>query len=332
MKQAVGGKALDLSGVYGYIQPEMEEVEKRLREELSSGYAVINELVDHMSKFQGKRLRPGLVLFCAKASGEVRDLHYRLAVVAEMIHNATLVHDDVLDEAKLRRRVQSLNHRWGNEMSVLFGDYLFARAFTVCASIEDRRVTQVLAETSQEICLGELLQTYSRYDFGIREADYFHVIQLKTASLFGSCCRLGALCGGSDEATARALAEYGLNIGIAFQVMDDYLDIVGDENEMGKSLGTDLLKGKVTLPIILMLEAMDDAKRREAIEFISSDGLPEKRKDIVAMLNDYNVLDLSVERAARYVERAKIQLRVLKDSIYKDSMEALAEFVVQRTH
>lgn len=332
MEQAVGGKALDLTQVYARIQPEMDQVEKRLREELSSGYAVINELVDHMSKFQGKRLRPGLVLFCAKACGEARDLHYRLAVVAEMIHNATLVHDDVLDEAKMRRRVQSLNFRWGNEMSVLFGDYLFARAFTVCASIEDPRVTQVLAETSQEICMGELLQTYNRFNFTIREEDYFHVIKLKTASLFGSCCRLGALCAGADEATARSLAEYGIDLGIAFQVMDDYLDIVGNENEMGKSLGTDLLKGKVTLPIILMLEAMDETKRREAIEFISSDGLHEKRKDIVAMLQAYNVLDLSLERATRYVESAKNHLRVLRGSAFKEAMESLADFVVQRSH
>lgn len=334
MKQAVQGKTgLDLGRIYAPIQPEMDLIEKRIREDLASGHGIINELVDHISQFQGKRLRPGLVLFSARGcGGAVKDVHVRLAVVAELIHNATLVHDDVLDEAKMRRKVQSMNFRWGNEMSVLFGDYLFARAFTVCATIDDPHCLPILAQTSQDICLGELMQTYNRYNFGIREEDYFRVIERKTASLFGSCCKLGALCAGADADTAESLAQYGLNIGIAFQIMDDYLDIVGDEAAMGKSLGTDLLKGKVTLPVILMLGSMNDAKRREAIEFISSDGLPEKRKDIIALLNDYQVLDLSIERATRYVERAKENLRGLKDSVYRESMEGLAEFVVARSH
>ncbi len=333
MTQAVDrSKGMNLSQVYSPIQSEMEQVEKRIREYLTSGHGIINELVDHISQFQGKRLRPGLVLFTAKACGEVKELHYRLAVVAELIHNATLVHDDVLDEAKMRRKVQSLNFRWGNEMSVLFGDYLFARAFTVCASIEDRRVVEVLAQTSEDICLGELLQTYNRYNFGIGEDDYFRVIERKTASLFGSCCKLGGLCAGADPATADSLYQYGLNLGVAFQVMDDYLDIVGDEATMGKSLGTDLLKGKITLPVILMLGSMNEAQRRQAIDFISSDGLQEKRSDIVRLLNEHNVLDLSLERASRFVERAKGHLSVLPDSTYKESMEALADFVVARSH
>jgi len=230
----------------------------------------------------------------------------------------------------MRRKVQSLNFRWGNEMSVLFGDFLFAKAFTVCASIGDPDALQVLAETSQDICLGEMLQTYYRYNFGIREDEYYRVIERKTASLFGSCCKLGALCAGSDERTARALAEYGVNVGIAFQVMDDYLDIVGDESSVGKSLGTDLLKGKVTLPIILMLGAMPEPQRREAIDFISSDGLPDRRKEIVDLLNTYRVLELSLERAGRFVDRAKEQIAFLPDSPYKDSLLGLADFVVHR--
>lgn len=334
MKQVVQGKlGMDLSRVYAPVQPEMDRVEKRIREELASNYGIINELVDHVSQFQGKRLRPGLVLFSARAvGGEIKDIHYRLAVVAEMIHNATLVHDDVLDEATMRRKVQSLNFRWGNEMSVLFGDYLFARAFTVCSAIGDPQALQVLSQTSEDICLGELLQTYNRFNFGITEDEYFRVIELKTASLFGSCCRLGALCGGSDATTAKALSEFGTSIGIAFQIMDDFLDIVGDESAMGKSLGTDLLKGKVTLPVILMLGVMSETRRREAIEFMQSDGLPDKRPEIVAMLSEFQVLDLAVERATRFVERAKDRLKGLPQSVYRDSMESLADFVVSRSH
>lgn len=246
------------------LAAELAEVESRFGAELTSDLPCVNSLVAHVERYRGKMLRPTLVLVAGMASASdsetVTDAHTVVATVVEMVHMATLVHDDILDEALVRRGGGTINHLKGNEAAVMLGDYLISHAYHLCSSLNSTDISRVIAGTTNTVCEGELLQLANRGNRELDESTYFEIIRLKTGSLCGSCCRLGAMLSNAPERTAGCLYAYGENLGVAFQIVDDLLDLVGAEDTVGKTLGKDLQKGKLTLPLIHCLQS-DDAQR-----------------------------------------------------------------------
>ncbi len=257
----VGESRRNLSSLYAPIAAELAEAERIFQDELGSRFPFVQQLVDHCADFQGKRLRPALVLLSGKACGLLSEAHPVLAAVVEMIHTATLVHDDVLDEAMIRRHAATVNAEWGNETAVLLGDYLFTHAFHLAASLDSTRACRWIGHATNKVCEGEMQQVHHRGNLDLDESEYFAIIEGKTAELTAVSCRLGASYAGAPESTVAALDRYGRNLGIAFQIADDVLDIWGEERVTGKSLGTDLEKQKLTLPIIHLLKEVEPADR-----------------------------------------------------------------------
>lgn len=320
----------DLTRIHEAVSAELDEVERRIQAQMATYQGTVGDLMGHVARFAGKRLRPSVCVLAGKALGQVNTIHYDVAVVAEMIHTATLVHDDVLDGADTRRSLPSVNTRWGTEVSVLFGDYLFAKAFALCASIPNRDVLLTMAETAKVMCLGELLQNVHRFNFALTEQDYIDIVQRKTAHLFGSCAELGALAAGCDPETREAMREFGNAIGIAFQIVDDHLDLIGDEAEVGKTLGTDLDKGKVTLPLIGLFERLDEKRRREVQALIADPKAADKRRQVVALIEAQGLRDFALDRADEYVAGAKARLGVLPRNAFREALESLADYVIAR--
>ena len=331
MEGSLGQAAAALKSIYEPIQGEIDRFEVTLARELANDNLFVTQLLKHSTKFQGKRVRPALLLHSAHIlGGEVTDVHIQLSAVVEMLHTATLVHDDVLDEALLRRQVKTLNNVWGNEASILFGDYLFAKAYTLAAKIHHRDANMILAKTVEEMCVGELWQISTKFNFDLDEDQYCKVIYGKTGSLFATACRLGSVGSGAPAAQVDALANYGACFGTAFQIIDDCLDITGDESEMGKSLGTDLEKGKLTLPVIKLLRELAPRERKELQDLIVSKNGADKKALVTKMIRERDILSYCTRRATEFVEDAKSGLRQLPDSLHVDALLSLADFVLDR--
>src|SRR6478736_2025604 len=244
----------ELPGLIDCIAPQLAAVEKRFLVELSSDLPCVNTLVKHVSRFRGKMLRPTLVLLAGKACGELSDAHTVIATVVEMVHMATLVHDDVLDEAELRRKGATINHLRGNEAAVMLGDYLISHSFHLCSGLDSQLASRLIGRTTNHVCEGELLQIDNRNNLDLDEETYLEIISRKTASLCAMSSLLGAEFAGASKAVVGQMELYGLSLGIAFQIQDDILDIVGDTGTVGKTLGIDLEKQKMTLPVIHFLK------------------------------------------------------------------------------
>ncbi|NMC21760.1 MAG: polyprenyl synthetase family protein, partial [Thermogutta sp.] len=255
----------ELRQVYAVIQDEMEEIEEALRRELKSSCRFVDRMLKHGFQLGGKRLRPALVLLAGKVGGQIIPDHITIATAVELVHTASLIHDDVLDEAVIRRHLDTVNARWDNEASVLLGDYLLARAMSLAVSLDTMEACREIAEAGHRMCHGELRQIATRGHYDLDEHEYLNIISEKTASLYAACGRLGARYAGADADVCERFARFGINLGIAFQIVDDILDIWGDEGKMGKSLGTDLCKQKPTLPLIYLLESMGEADKAEVV-------------------------------------------------------------------
>jgi octaprenyl-diphosphate synthase len=277
----------------------------------------------------GKRLRPALVLLSAKAIGEVTPAHIVLSAVVEMIHTATLVHDDVLDEADIRRHCETINARNDNEASVLVGDFLFTHAFALASSLETTFACQTIGRATNTVCAGELRQIGSRANFDLSEAEYLSIIEAKTAELCACCCRLGAHYAGAGPEREEALARFGRNLGIAFQIADDLLDLVGSESAMGKSLGTDLDKQKPTLPIIHLLKHCSAPERRQAVSLLASHDRM-AREQLRALLDQRGSLAYTRAKAEQFAAAARDETRLLPAGPARDVLATLTELVVSR--
>ena len=320
-----------LPALYAPIQGELHQVEEVFREVLRSRYPFVDDLVKYGFRLGGKRLRPALVLLSGLACGSFGSEHVLLAAAVEMIHTATLVHDDVLDEATMRRHLDTVNARWDNETSVLLGDYLFARALCLASSLDDVFASRELHNASRIMCEGELRQVESRGDYGLTEEQYYDIVRGKTAALTASCCRLGAHFSGADAHVEEAVARYGQHLGVAFQIADDLLDVTGDEAKVGKSLGTDLLKQKSTLPVIRLLQlASLDVRTRLVAELNSSNN--HRREILRPHLDSSDSIAYAREKALAFSQLAVQQLDVLPPSPARDSLIGLARFVVSRQH
>jgi octaprenyl-diphosphate synthase len=319
----------NLAALYEPIAAELQEAERIFAGELRSSYPFVQQLVDHCADFHGKRLRPALVLFSGRASGQLSDAHPVLAAVVEMIHTATLVHDDVLDEATIRRHAATVNAEWGNETAVLLGDYLFTHAFHLAASLDSTRACRWIGRATNTVCEGEMLQIHHRGNLDLDEHEYFRIIDGKTAELTAVSCRLGAAYAGADETTSAALDGYGRNLGIAFQIADDVLDLLGEERFTGKSLGTDLEKQKLTLPLIRMLKLVAPSVAA-SVRSMLTQGRPDTRRGLRPYLESTGAIDYAWQRAKDHVKEATAALDCLPDSESKAVLRILAQYVVRR--
>jgi octaprenyl-diphosphate synthase len=320
-----------LSALYAPIAAELVEAEKVFAAELASRHPFVQHLVEHCADFRGKRLRPALVLLTAKASGEIKPDHAVLAAVVEMIHTATLVHDDILDESMIRRHAATLNAEWGNETAVLMGDYLFTHAFHLASSLETTLACRWIGHATNLVCEGEMQQVNNRGNFDLDEEAYFAIIRGKTAELTAVSCRLGAHYAGAPEATVRAMEDYGRDLGVAFQIADDVLDLWGEERATGKSLGTDLEKQKLTLPLIRLLET-STPETAESIRRLLAEAKPEDRVKVRHLLDQSEALQYAWSQAERYASKASAALDILPESPCKAVLRTLTHYVVRRSN
>ena len=315
------------------IESQLRRVKELIIEQLTAPVDVgnINQLLEHVRCRSGKMIRPGLVLLAGTCCGNITDEHIRVAAVVEMIHNATLLHDDVIDEGQKRRGRPTINNLLGNEAAVLLGDCLLSRVFKICADLEPR-VSSVIAGAAVRVCDGELRQIIQRQNWQLSESEYIEVITEKSAVLFSSACHLGAILAQASESQARSLAEYGLNAGIAFQITDDLLDIIGDENKTGKTLGSDVDKHKLTLAMIHLLRAVDESKKESVINsYLERKDVHYDKDALTKMLDRYGSLEYAHGRAQEFVTRAVGALGNLKESEAKNALIETAKFMACRT-
>jgi len=321
--------ASPLSALLDPIRDDLAHVEAEIRRMSSSGAPEMKALLDHVGRFSGKRLRPALTLVAGRMFGPLLPQHATVGAIVELIHTATLVHDDILDESALRRNIETVNRRVGNETAVLLGDYLFATCFKEAAALEDRFASRYLAEVVAIVCRGEILQVHHRNDIDLPEETYFRIIEDKTAALYAAALRCGAEIAHAPSEASRALAEYGLRLGTAFQIVDDILDLTGEEATVGKSLGTDLEKAKMTLPL-LRLRERTTARDRERLRRALLSGERAEREAILPLLREYGAIESARETAEALVEEARRELRRLPEGPERSLLFAAAGYVLAR--
>jgi octaprenyl-diphosphate synthase len=293
--------------------------------------ALIRQIGEYIVDSGGKRLRPALVILAAGACGYSGSAHYQLAAVVEFIHTATLLHDDVVDESELRRGKSTANSIFGNPASVLVGDFLYSRAFQMMVEVQDMRVMQVMADATNTIAEGEVLQLLNCNDPDVSEDRYLHVIRYKTAKLFEAAGRLGAIVSRASPDVEEGLTRYGMHLGTAFQLIDDVLDYSGDHTETGKNLGDDLAEGKPTLPLIHAMRNGSSAQARIIRSAIERGGL-EEFQPVVAAIRETGALEYARRQAESESRRAMAAIDALPRSTYHDSLLQLAAFAVSRTY
>jgi len=322
-----------VQSLQGLIGAQLGAVDEMFAEELRSELGNVRELVEHVGKFRGKMLRPMLVLLSGLAAAEDGEAltkeHVTGATVVEMVHIATLVHDDILDGAEVRRRGVTVNHLHGNEAAVLLGDFLISHAFHLCSSLDSQAASRLIGHTTNVVCEGELTQNFHRGDWTLDEETYYGIIYRKTAVLTETCCRLGAMMSTGRAERIEALANYGKLVGMAFQVVDDILDICGDQTKVGKSLGTDLEQGKLTLPLIHFLKHAAPSHRELLVGLLESreHDRVERARQLVAPSDS---IQYARRAAEELVGRAIGALRVLPEGEAREALTEMARFVTQR--
>ena len=321
----------DFSAVQSLAAMDMQAVDTLIRQRLASDVRLINQVAGHIIDSGGKRLRPLLHVLSARAAGYHGEAHHKLAAIIEFIHTSTLLHDDVVDESDLRRNRKTANALWGNAASVLVGDFLYSRSFQLMVEFDDMRVMRILADTTNTIATGEVLQLLNIGNADTDEAAYLAVIERKTAVLFAAATELGALLGGLPAGQQAALRRYGMELGYAFQIADDLLDYLSDPGTLGKNIGDDLAEGKPTLPLIYALEQASPADAQMMRAVISHGGL-EQLDRITALIRESDALDRTRELAHAHAQGARAALASLPASPYRDALEVLADYAIARIH
>jgi octaprenyl-diphosphate synthase len=312
------------------LEPFLHAVTQRLIQQAEGFDPNIVPYAQYALNCNGKHLRPTLVALAGSSIGKVGDAHVTAAVIIEMVHLATLVHDDVMDEAEIRRGQLTIAANWGNEIAVLFGDCLFAQAVKLAAGFPTPEVCRAVATATNTVCTGEILQTQQRRKFQISRREYFRVIEMKTAELFTLSCDLAAFLGDASAEKRAALRQFGAAFGTAYQVYDDCVDLFGTEAEAGKSLGTDLAKGKLTWPVLLAWERANAAARAH-LENLIQNWQPENLSAVNELIVKYETFEPSLEVIANYLEQARKALRILPESGGRAGLSGLTEFLAQQT-
>lgn len=309
----------------------MQSVDHVIRQSLHSEVSLVNQVADYIIGSGGKRLRPALVLLSAAATGAIDHRHCQLAAIVEFIHTATLLHDDVVDASSLRRGRATANATFGNAASVLVGDFVYSRAFQMMVSLDNMRVMEILSEATNTIAEGEVLQLLNCHDADISDQAYLQVIHYKTAKLFEAAARLGAVLNHDAAQNEQALACYGMHLGTAYQLIDDVLDFQGDTATIGKNVGDDLAEGKPTLPLLI---AMRESKAPEAAilrSAIESGGL-DQLEQVLSIVQDSGATEKVSQLAALEAAQARQSLQVLAPSLFRDALDHLATFAVERSY
>lgn len=325
-----------LEDVLGLVRPELQRMNEELAGDLRPGAEEMVPLLAHVARYRGKQLRPALVFLAGRVCGEVGPSHYAAAKVVELIHTATLVHDDILDGASVRRREPTVNELHGNEVPVLLGDYLYALAFHLAVELEDPTCARVFSAAVRVVCQGEITQCLHRGDLAWDEARYLTVIREKTASLYGAACRVGAHYAGAPPAQVEALATFGADLGVAFQIIDDCLDLTGEEGIVGKSLGSDLDLGKLTLPLIHLLAHSGTGRGRlgALLEDLRGGTAPVPAEVLAALRREFDLdrsVNYALSQAERWVERGRAALARCPAGPARDAMDSLADYVLRRS-
>ena len=323
--------ALALPGIQSLAQADMAAVDALIRARLASDVVLINQIADHIISAGGKRLRPMLVVLAGQACGPTTPDHHQLAAIIEFIHTSTLLHDDVVDESDLRRGRSTANALWGNAPSVLVGDFLYSRSFQLMVELDRMDVMRLLADTTNRIAEGEVLQLLHVHNPDTDEAAYLRVIERKTAVLFAAGTRLGAMASGVDEGIQRRLYDYGMALGYAFQIADDVLDYTADAEALGKNLGDDLAEGKATLPLIHAIRHSDTGTA-DRLRAIVQEGDAGAMPEVLAAIRATGGLDYSRERARHYAAMAEQALDGLPESDALAALRGLARYAVERGH
>jgi octaprenyl-diphosphate synthase len=314
------------------IQKEMDATEVVLREFFEDESEAVSEMGAQATQYSGKRLRPMLVHLSGRMVGETTDEHPKIAAIIEILHMASLMHDDVLDEADTRRKVSTLNALYGNQLPILMGDLIYSRAFTMSLYMSTLDAAHTLAYASEAICLGEIEQSFLRYSREYDESRYFRVIELKTSALFAAACQLGTLYAGGNTEQVATMKSFGANLGKAFQIIDDCLDVVGDESVVGKSLGTDLETGKVTLPIIRLAQTLDEAGKEELRQLLYGP-VDARRRDLLTEKYDLGpILDGCQSEATVAVQTCVDLLTKMPDNHPRQCLNDICSFVINRTY
>jgi len=315
------------------VMAQLELVERRLEAVVASQVQVASDMASRLFSAGGKRVRPTLVVLSALAAGGKADdsRMIDLAAAAELVHSASLIHDDVVDETHERRGAETANHTWGNKLSVLGGDYLLSKAFLLLADVGNTEILKALSRTAVEMTESEMLQATSEGSIAAWEEHYWRIIRGKTASFMGTCCECGAILAGASAEVREALLEYGIELGLAFQITDDLLDVDGDPARTGKEIGADLTHGKFTLPVLLALGKLTGEARREFATAVSRESMTlAEARSVAAMLVECGAAEDARRTAAECVRTAREQLAVLPDSEYRESLESLASSITRR--
>ncbi len=313
------------------IGPELRAIEEAIAREIDSPVGLIREMGEFIAGAGGKRLRPILLLMAARLAGYRGPRAVRMGCVVELLHTATLIHDDVVDQAPLRRGRPSANARWGDDASILVGDHLYSKSFALMVQDGDARVLETLARATVSMTEAEVFQLERKRSGTISEADYLRIITQKTASFMSACSRIGALVGRVDGGRVDGLTQYGLDVGIAFQISDDSLDFVADQARLGKAIGADLREGKRTLPLIATLDRAAPGERARIQALLKSHALdPDEIEEIRRLVVKYEGVDYAMGRAHGYAQSAKEALGVFADSEDKETLALVADFVVDR--
>ena len=319
-----------LADVQALARADMAAVDALIRSRLASDVVLINQVGEHIIGGGGKRLRPLLHLIAARAAGYAGDDHIQLAAVIEFIHTSTLLHDDVVDESELRRGRKTANAVWGNAASVLVGDFLYSRSFQMMVELDDMRIMRILADTTNRIAEGEVLQLLNIGNPDTSEQAYLDVIERKTAVLFAAATRLGAVLGGIAQTDEDAFARYGLELGLAFQIADDVLDYASDADTLGKNIGDDLAEGKPTLPLILAI-ARSSPERAGFLKQAIRDGGRDALDEVLVAIKTTRALELARERARGHADAAREALQNVPASHALDALLVLADYAIDRT-
>ncbi len=308
------------------VREDLDRIEQAIKAQARAFDPAIEGYVAYVCQTSGKRIRPALSLLAGGATGVVSEDHRRLAVILELVHIASLVHDDIMDGADMRRGLPTAAAKWGSALSVLLGDVLFAHALELSADYDDSYISRFIARASRDVCAGEILQTQRRFDLNLSVADYLKMIEMKTAALFAAATHLGAVINNSPTNVREALKDYGLKLGTAYQIYDDCLDLVGDEKSAGKTLRTDLVKGKLTLPVLYLLEEATDAQKQKLSRMLLK-GEP-MDTSILAGIADY---EGAVERAVRFAQTmlgdARKDLLCVSHSPHRQALEDITHYL-----
>jgi octaprenyl-diphosphate synthase len=320
--------------VWSTYKETLDEVEEQIRKGVDSEVELINKVAHYILNSGGKRIRPLLLIISSHLS-EFSNKNQVLigGGIVEFIHTATLLHDDVIDNGEIRRGIPPARRLWGNQASILVGDYLYTLAVCQAVKMENFEINYLLANTCRRMSEGEALQLAHNNDFDLTEAVYLQIIEYKTASLLSASCRLGGIISDASNEKKEALSRFGRNLGIAFQVADDTLDYIADRRRLGKSLGKDLKEGKVTLPLLHLLQNCKASEKKQLKKLMVSEKFLQKDlKEVIGLMEKYGSIKYAIQRAQDFVSRAKNDLSVFNDSIHRQSMITVADYVIRRDH